>query len=167
VLIDARAGLHDIGAAAVTQLGAEVFLFARDEPSSWDAYERLFDHLRMAHTVRWGMADDDLRWRLKMVAAQLDGTEDAFEHWVNVSYESWSQFYDDENDQIGSTPQTFERADSAAPHYPIPIFFDPRMRGLNFVTPGKRPEWNSIEGVFGGFLKGATARLFGESDGVE
>ncbi len=37
VLLDARAGLQDIGAAAVTQLGAEVFLFARDEPQSWHA----------------------------------------------------------------------------------------------------------------------------------
>src|SRR5262249_9097919 len=45
VLLDSRAGLHDIGAAVVTQLGAEVFLFARDEPQSWRAYELLFEHL--------------------------------------------------------------------------------------------------------------------------
>lgn len=31
VLLDARAGLHDIGSAAVTQLGAEVFLFVRPD----------------------------------------------------------------------------------------------------------------------------------------
>ena len=166
VLLDARAGLHDIGAAAVTQVGAEVFLFARNDLPSWDAYERLFDHLRMAHTVHWGMPDEDLRWRLKMVAAQLDGTESALEHWINASYISWSRFYDDEPNEVEEPEdpqeraQTFERTDESAPHHPLPIAFDPRVRGLNLVTPGERPDWTFIEAAFGRFLEGATARLF-------
>lgn len=68
VLLDARAGMHDIGSAAVTRLGAEVFLFARDDYQSWQAYERLFEHLRTARSVEW-RTDTDLRSRLKMVAA--------------------------------------------------------------------------------------------------
>ena len=95
VLLDARAGLHDIGAAAVTQVGAEVFLFARDDSQSWKAYAKLFDHLRMAATVTWGMPDDDLRWRLKMVAAQLDAEESALERWIDQAHSSWSLFYDE------------------------------------------------------------------------
>ena len=43
---------------------------------------------------------EDLRWRLKMVAAQLDGTEGALEHWIDASYTSWSRFYDDEPDEL-------------------------------------------------------------------
>lgn len=165
VLLDARAGLHDIGAAAVTQLGAEVFLFARDDSPSWDSYERLFDHLRMAHTVKWGMPDEDLRWRLKMVAAQLDGTEGALEHWIDAAYTSWSRFYDEERDEQEEPKtepkhaQTFERTDESAPHHPLPIAFDPRVRGINLVTPGQRPDWTFIEAAFGRFLEGATARL--------
>jgi hypothetical protein len=170
VLLDARAGLHDIGAAAVTQIGAEVFLFGRDDPPSWDSYERLFDHLRMAHTVTWGMPDDDLRWRLKMVAAQLDGTEGALEHWIDAAYTSWSRFYDEERDEPttrkdqSKRAQTFERTDESAPHHPLPIAFDPRLRGVDLVTPGQRPDWTFIEAAFGRFLEGATARVFATTE---
>jgi cellulose biosynthesis protein BcsQ len=171
VLLDARAGLHDIGAAAVTQLGAEVFLFARDDSQSWDAYKRLFNHLRMAATVRWGMPDDDLRWRLKMVAAQLDAEESAFERWVDLAYSSWSSFYDEEEvepddmaEGAGNHAQTFARADDAAPHHPLPITFDSRVRGLNLVDPDKRPDWAFIEAAFGRFLRGATARVLEATD---
>lgn len=164
VLLDARAGLHDIGAAAVTQVGAEVFLFARDDPQSWDAYKKLFDHLRIAHTVHWGMPDDDLRWRLKMVAAQVDATESALEHWIDAAYSSWSRFYDDEADDPDKRAQTFELTDESAPHHPLPIVFDSRVRGLNLVMPGQRPDWAFIEAAFGRFLKGATARLFATAE---
>lgn len=170
VLLDARAGLHDIGAAAVTQVGAEVFLFARDDAPSWDAYARLFDHLRMAHTVRWGMPDDDLRWRMKMVAAQLDVVESALDRWIDAAYSTWTRFYDDEADDSVDRAQTFERADEAAPHHPLPITFDARMRGLSLVEPDRRPDWAVVEAAFGRFLKGATARLFessGESSSQE
>jgi hypothetical protein len=162
VLLDARAGLHDIGAAAVTQVGAEVFLFARNDAQTWDAYERLFDHLRVARTVRWGMPDEDLRWRLKMVAAQMDTTESALKRWIDASYSSWTGFYDEEaeDEGDGESAQTFERADEAAPHHPLPIVFDPRVRGLSLVTPGERPDWAFVEAAFGRFLQGATARMF-------
>jgi CobQ/CobB/MinD/ParA nucleotide binding domain len=170
VLLDARAGLHDIGAAAVTQVGAEVFLFGRDDPQSWDAYERLFDHLRIASTVRWGMPDNDLRLRLKMVAAQLDAEESALQRWIDGAHSSWSRFYDEENDEAEGSDQhaqTFARTDEAAPHYPLPITFDSRVRGLNLVNPDKRPDWSFIEAAFGRFLRGATARMFEADDDVE
>jgi Mrp family chromosome partitioning ATPase len=176
VLLDARAGLHDIGAATVTQLGAEVFLFARNEAQSWAAYERLFEHLRMARTVCWGMPDEDLRWRLKMVAAQLDPTEGALDRWVGGAYSCWLGFYDAEtkdgekedgqSQEPSERAQTFERADEAAPHYPMPILFDSRLRGLNLVAPDERPDWSFIEATFGRFLKDATARLL-ETTGSE
>ena len=82
VLLDTRAGLHDIGAAAVTQLGAEAFVFARDEPQSWQTYRLLFEHLTRSRGITYGMPDEDLRWRLKMVGAQLDKTEGALAAWI-------------------------------------------------------------------------------------
>lgn len=155
VLLDARAGLHDIGSAAVTQLGAEVFLFARDEPQSWEAYARLFSHLRMARSVEFGMPDHDLRWRLKMVAAQVDPTQAGLASWVDRSYSTWAEFYD----EAAGAGETFERDEESAPHYPLRISFDPRVRSLNLVDPAARPEWNFIELAFGEFLNGATERL--------
>ncbi len=161
VLLDARAGLHDIGAAAVTQLGAEVFLFGRDDPQGWHAYRLLFEHLAKSASVRYGMPDDDLRLRLKMVAAQLDKSEFALDSWIDRSYETWTALYDDEKsasaDQI---PQTFAREDASAPHYPLTILFDVGLRGSSFAQPGTRPRWEVVEGAFAGFLSGATERIF-------
>lgn len=77
-LLDARAGMHDIGAAAVTRLGAHAFLFARDDPQTWTAYEHLFEHLRWSPAVEHGMPDFDLRWRLSMVGALAGGNDARF-----------------------------------------------------------------------------------------
>lgn len=155
LLLDARAGLHDIGSAAVTQLGAEVFLFARDEPQSWEAYARLFSHLRMARGVEFGMPDHDLRWRLKMVAAQLEPTQAGLASWVDRSYSTWSEFYD----EAAASSETFERDEESAPHYPLRIPFDPRVRSMNLVDAAARPEWSFVELAFGPFLDAAHERL--------
>lgn len=164
VLLDSRAGLHDIGAAAVTQLGAEVFIFARDERQSWQAYQLLFEHLARSKGVEFGMPDNDLRWRLKMVAAQADKTEGALANWVEASYEAWSVLYDDEPRDSGGElrAQTFARDDPAGPHFPLPVYFDPGLRGVSLVDQSARPPWPVIEGAFGPFLAGAAERLLAQ-----
>lgn len=45
ILVDARAGLHETTASAVMGLGAEVFLFGRDEPQTFQAFQVLLSHL--------------------------------------------------------------------------------------------------------------------------
>ncbi len=167
VLLDARAGLQDIGAAAVTQLGAEVFLFARDEPQGWDAYRLLLEHLAKSRGVVYGMPDEDLRWRLKMVAAQLDKTEGALASSVEASYGAWLALYDDESrtSDDGAPAQTFARDDPSAPHCPLPVYFDGGLRGVALVDSAERPPWPVVEAAFGAFLAAATARLLPEGDG--
>lgn len=169
VLLDARAGLHDIGAAAVTQLGAEVFLFSRDESQSWHACRLLLEHLARSKAVVFGMPGDDLRWRLKMVAAQLDKTEGALTSCVAASYEAWSALYDDEPDdeelgnrKNGPVPvaQTFALDDTYAPHYPLPVYFEGGLRSFGLADHATRPPWPVVEAAFGGFLAAASSRLF-------
>jgi hypothetical protein len=166
VLLDARAGLQDIGAAAVCQLGAEVFVFARDEPQSWDAYRLLFEHLARSNGVEYGMPDEDLRWRLKMVAAQIDKTEGALASWVEKSYDVWSALYDDESlmTQYGVRAQTFAREEPTAPHYPLPVYFYTGLRGVARADRATRPPWPVVEAAFGAFLAAATARLLAEGE---
>jgi hypothetical protein len=154
-------------------IGADVFLFARDDDQTWAAYEHLFNHLRMARSIEWGMPENDLRWRLKMVAAQIDVKEGALDRWLGRSYSCWSSFYDGELDfddkdtHNDGTAQTFERADENAPHAPLPIFFDTQMRGLTLVNPAERPQWAFVEATFGQFFRGASARVFGMDDSAE
>jgi hypothetical protein len=164
VLLDSRAGLHDIGAAAVTQLAGEVFLFGRDEPQSWQAYRRLFEHLARSRAVEFGMPDSDLRWRLKMVAAMLDKPEGALASWTESSYELWGALYDDESRGAeSSSALTFARDDTASPHYPLPVYFDGALRGLSLAERSERPSWAAVEAAFGQFLSGATSRLLPKS----
>jgi len=160
VLLDARAGLHDIGSAAVTQLGAEIFMFARDDAQTWGAYRQLFGHLRAAKTVTWGMPEEDLRWRLKMVAAQVEPTAAALGAWVDKSYATWNVFYDSE---LEAEVTTFQQGDQDAPHYPFRIVHDPTVRSMDLIAEAKRPEWGFVKTAFGSFLDGATERLFGAS----
>jgi len=165
VLLDSRAGLHDIGAAAVTQLGAEVFLFARDEPQSWQAFRLLFEHLSRSAAVHFGMPDEDLRWRLKMVAAQVEKTEGAVANWLESSYEAWSSLYDDEGKATEENPAvTFVREDPSAPHYPLTVYYDGDLRSLGLADVSQRPPWPVVDAAFGDFLNKATMRLFGDSD---
>lgn len=166
VLLDARAGLHDIGSAAVTQLGGEVFMFARDDYQSWQAYQRLFKHLRMARSVEWGMPDNDLRWRLGMVAAQVESTETAKLRFVERSYEAWLELYDEEDESVVGGAQMFSR-DEVGPHQPAFIGFDSRVKFLDLIDPQVRPSWQAVEQAFGEFFPTATTRLFPPGDSAQ
>ncbi len=63
VLIESRSRFHDIAAATLTDLGAEVLLFATDAESVWADYEILFKHWKDK-----GLADA-IRDRLTFVSA--------------------------------------------------------------------------------------------------
>lgn len=166
VMLDSRAGLHDIGSAAVTRLGAEVFMFARDDYQSWQAYQQLFEQLSHSRSVTVGMNDDDLRWHLKMIGAQLDATESAKLRFTEASYSVWSdELYDDETGEPSkkdeeTAPQVFDLKDDSAPHSPFIVQFDFRVKAFDLINPENRPDWNVIETAFGGFFAGAAARIF-------
>jgi len=170
VLLDSRAGLHDIGAAAVTRLGAEAFLFARDDYQSWQAYRQLFSHLSASRNISIGMPDNDLRWHMKMIGAQLDPTESAKLTFIDNSYGVWSdELYDaglssEEEDAIrekgGVIPQIFVREDDNAPHSPFVVHFDSRVKSFDLINVENRPDWRMIEAAFGEFFEEAAARIF-------
>lgn len=63
VLLESRSGLHDIAAATVTDLDAQVLLFATDSESNWTGYEILFRHWQ-----KQGLAPN-IRERLSIVSA--------------------------------------------------------------------------------------------------
>ena len=45
VLLDSRAGIHDVAAVAITQLSTLALLFATDSPQTWQGYRALFDSM--------------------------------------------------------------------------------------------------------------------------
>jgi len=66
ILVDARAGLHETTAAALTGLGAEILLFGLDEPQTFAAFDLLFASLAS------GLGPVDREWRehLQIVQAK-------------------------------------------------------------------------------------------------
>ncbi|CAK0742839.1 conserved hypothetical protein [uncultured Gammaproteobacteria bacterium] len=162
VLLDARAGLHDIGAMVISQLPTKVFLFARNEAQTWPSYQRLFDHLQQSRCVQPGMPNNDIRWRLKMVAAQLGREDQDFEDAVRCSHDTWKSLYD--------APLEVLESHTDRPHYPIPIYSESLLSRKSLVLPGQCPPWSVVEKAFGRFITEATARLFetkGASDHAE
>ncbi len=69
VLIDSRAGLHDISAATVPRLGGTVLLFAGATSQTWLAYRLMFSTWRRDATVL-----KRFRSRLRVVASQVPET---------------------------------------------------------------------------------------------
>ncbi len=162
VLIDSRAGLHDLGAAVVTQLDAEVMLFTRDEMQSWKGYSKLFEHLAKSRQVEWGHQSDDLRSRLKMVAAQIGSTDESLQHCVQLSYDTWREIYDEET-ETEKSDVSYSLNDEAAPHYPTPIYFGDQLRGFPGWGMGETIREEVIKVAFGEFCKLYSSRLgFGD-----
>ena len=68
VLIDSRAGLHEIAAAALFGLGAEIFCFGIDEPQTFQGYGALFGHIN--RYSRGDAANGDWYSRVTIVQAK-------------------------------------------------------------------------------------------------
>jgi hypothetical protein len=163
ILMDAHAGFHDIGAAAVIRLGAEALLFSRNDPSSWWAYKTLFEYLRTANSVSQRLGNNgDLRQRMKMIGAQSPQQDDMRREWIDASYATWRGLYDGEKteEQGNDASVAFDRTDAEAPHYPLFINFDPAVRALSLTNPAAQPEWNLVQGIFGDFFSGVEKRLW-------
>ncbi len=63
VILDSRNGLHDVAAALIAGLEANVLMFAVDSEPTWNGYRILFQHWATQRVIR------QIRERLYMVAA--------------------------------------------------------------------------------------------------
>jgi hypothetical protein len=119
VILDSRAGIHDIAAAAVTRMDAQSFLFAVDSPQTWRAYSFLFSHWKR-HP---GLVS--IRERLQIVASMVPET--SREAYLKRFREhSWDLFRDYLYDEAAATTAdafNFDLNNEEAPHYPLPVFW--------------------------------------------
>lgn len=162
VLIDSRAGLHDLAAAAITGLADTALLFATDSAQTWQGYGQLFTHWqRRPDVVR------HVRERLAIVRAltPTSGREGGVKQFQRKAYELFaSTLYD------AIPPDTLEfdadyfhpiEGDEAAPHFPILVDwdehfqeFDPRLRPENGGASEAR-----IEATFGNLISWVEQRV--------
>ncbi|RAJ31196.1 CobQ/CobB/MinD/ParA family nucleotide binding protein [Kitasatospora sp. SolWspMP-SS2h] len=165
VLLDSRAGIHDIAAVAISRLCDVALLFGADNAHTWAGYSDLFTAWRDS-----GQAPT-VRERLHMVASMVPDTpsrpKDSYlEEFRDHSWSCFSVLYDNEVTD-GSSPLPNEAfnpspEDDSAPHSPIPILFSLDLIGLDSIATPDWPSRGYIQTAYDEFLKTTTHLIFPE-----
>lgn len=139
VLLDSRAGIHDIAAVALTRLSDRALLFAVDNPSTWEGYRMLFDQWKQQPEQARVMRD-----RLSIVAAMFHSAGDG-ERLNSLRRHAYDVFmatlYDLPDDD---TPEPYLPAEGDVddkPYAPIPILFGNDLVGLD---PQRSRDWTRL-----------------------
>ena len=148
VLLESRSGLHDIAAATVTDLDADVMLFAVDAMSHWTDYDVLFRHWQ-SHGVATSIRD-----RLSIVSA-LTPEWDTEWYLQRFREKSWNLFRDGLYGPLELTgdvgdPYSFDLDEEDAPHTPLPIHW---TRGLAAGASLVDLQATTVFQAYGGFLR--------------
>lgn len=151
VILDSRAGIHDIAAAAVTRMDAQSFLFAVDSPQTWKAYSFLFSHWKR-HP---GLVS--VRERLQIVASMVPETnrEDYLKNFCEHSWDLFRDYLYDEAAANATDAFNFDLNNEEAPHYPLPVFWHRALQEFDPTgSSGGMEERTAVE-VLGMFMDAA------------
>ena len=152
VLIDVRAGLTDLSSVPVTDLGADVLLFAFDTDQTWVGYALLFEHWRRTEAIR------ALRERLQVVAAMVPEC-DPSKYLEDFRERAWNLFSKHAYDEVPPESSeangeddlfTYDLADESAPHVPVPIYWH---RGLTSLRNLHTLDDHLVSASYGKFLE--------------
>lgn len=174
VLLDSRAGIHDVAAVTISRLCDLALLFGADNAQTWAGYGDLFAAWQSS-----GRAPD-IREKLRMVASMVPDTvhhsmDDYLDAFTARSYECFAALYDEL--APGEAPSCMadmtaryafapSEKDDSAPHHPIPILFEPGLVGLG---AGDARNWQDrafVKAAYGEFLDTAV-RLITAGPGDE
>lgn len=146
VLIDSRAGLHDIAAVAVTRLQATSLLFAIDTPQTWLAYRFLFATWQKDPTLV-----SRFRSGLRVVAGQVPETER--ESYLSRLRDHANalcvEYLYDEADPDSDSAFNFDLKDPDAPHSPVPVYWRRELQDWDPTADPATVTSAQIEGAFG------------------
>ncbi|MBK6725900.1 MAG: hypothetical protein IPG63_01360 [Xanthomonadales bacterium] len=164
VLIDSRAGLHDLAAAAITGMADTALLFATDSPQTWLGYRQLFTHWqRRPEVVR------RVRERLAIVRALTPRSdrEGGVKRFQDKAYELFAEtLYDAIPPATSASIVDYFHpieTDQSAPHFPILVDWDERFQEFE---PSLRPEQGGateaqIDAAFGTLIRWVMRRVNG------
>lgn len=128
VLIDSRAGLHDLAAIAIGSLASVALLFATDSQQNWQGYRQLFGH--------WQQRPDVLRKvreRIVMVQALFPESDPAAraERFLQASYDLFAEHVYDEippGADADAEVFSFDLHSEDAPHFPMRVRWNARFQ---------------------------------------
>lgn len=164
VLIDSRAGLHDLAAVSIVGLATFAFLFAVDTAQTWQGYRLLFSHWQAHPTVLRAVRD-----RLITVEALFPESDQSMraDRFLDHSYKLFSEtLYEKIEPGRKQDPDifNFDINDDSAPHYPLRIKWNSRFQEFEPLLLPKGILTNAdIAASFGNFLEGAKRLIGGEA----
>jgi hypothetical protein len=128
VLIDSRAGLHDVAAVSIAGLATVALLFATNSPQHWLGYRQLFAHWQHRPEVL-----RHIRSRLAIVQALFPESDQAARaaRFMQQSYDLFADCLYDQIEPGEGTPVdafTFDMDDQAAPHFPWRVRWSARLQ---------------------------------------
>ena len=162
VLIDSRAGLHDLAAVAITCIADTALMFATDGAQSWNGYRQLFSHWQQRPDVATRVRD---RLMLVRALAPKAGREESIRRFHREAYSMFAETLYDEIPASNSTDENAYfhpgEADESAPHFPVLIDWDERFQEFD---PMLRPEDGGatdaqIEAAFGHLIRRIAERI--------
>jgi len=139
VLLDSRSGLHDLAAASVTDIYAQVLLFAVDSEATWAAYRVLLEHWQAHQVVK------NIRERLSLVAALVPDVEPQA-YLDRFRERAWGLFQECLYDAVpaggGEDPEadlfSFDLTEEDAPHNPLPVYWNRGLAALHSLRTLER-----------------------------
>lgn len=147
ILIDSRAGIDEVAAACITDLGANtVLLFAIQSQQTWTGYRALFKYWQRFAVI------EKIRDRLQLVAGLVPDDERKLEYLEAIQADSYLLFEDTyDNVMPGATGDwSFEEDDDHAPHFPVPIRWNRGWFGLlNMQNRLLQVDENEVYMVYG------------------
>ncbi len=128
VLIDSRAGLHDVAAVAISSLASVALLFATDAQQNWQGYRQLFNHWHQRPEVL-----RQVRNRIVMVQA-LFPENDQVERASRFVQNAWDVFseliYDalEPDAEMPADAFSFDLHNEDGPHFPMRVRWNARFQ---------------------------------------
>ncbi|MFF3722034.1 KGGVGR-motif variant AAA ATPase [Streptomyces erythrochromogenes] len=169
VLLDSRAGIHDVAAVTISHLCDYALLFGADNEQTWSGYRDLFE--------AWAASGQApaIRRKLRMVASMVPDSahyskDTHLESFQLNAYNTFGLLYDSlAADEVSAPEQgAWELTDEDAPHSPIPILFEPGLVGMNVPDS---PDWQDrafVEAAYRDFLKTAVPLILaGSAEGSD
>jgi hypothetical protein len=130
VILDSRAGIHDIAAVSVTRMDADTLLFAVDSPQTWRAYKFLFENFNKSPSLK------ELRSRFQIVASMVPEVGRK-QYLTGFTQNAWDLFRDylyEETDDEDRDYFSYDLKDENAPHHPLPIFWHRALQEFNPIA---------------------------------
>ena len=128
VLIDSRAGLHDVAAVAISSLASVALLFATDSQQNWQGYRQLLNHWRQRPAVLRQVRD-----RIVMVQALFPESDQAerASRFVQGSWDVFRELIYDQLEPGVDAPEdafTFDLHNEDGPHFPMRVRWNARFQ---------------------------------------